>query len=85
MLLGYGNMCSINGQVLKLVLMYIEEEFDGGLSLSSNNLGGTIPHEVVFLDKLEWLILWGSYVGGTIPNELSKLRLLEHCQLNWAF
>jgi len=44
---------------------------------SGNNLGGTIPRELVFLDGLQHVHLNGNGMGGTIPNELGQLMMLR--------
>ncbi|KAI8925186.1 hypothetical protein BC831DRAFT_462118 [Entophlyctis helioformis] len=48
-----------------------------GLSLSNNNISGSIPSELGQLPRLEKLLLRGNRLSGPIPDTLSKLLFLQ--------
>ena len=47
------------------------------LQLQDNNMAGTIPPELQYLDQLELLYVDGNSLSGTVPAELGRLRKLR--------
>ncbi|KAL7546889.1 hypothetical protein ACHAWF_010218 [Thalassiosira exigua] len=52
------------------------------LDLNSNNLGGSIPPEIGYLNSLEQIHLWGNNLVGSIPDTISKLVNLHTIYLD---
>ncbi|MDQ3141318.1 MAG: T9SS type A sorting domain-containing protein [Bacteroidota bacterium] len=53
-----------------------------GLSLSNNNLNGTLPAEIGNLSELRNLYLFGNRISGIIPDGIGQLILLENLILD---
>ena len=53
---------------------------------ANNNLVGTIPEEIQFMDRLEILSLQFNkdLGGGTLPFSFSKMDMLSHIGLQWC-
>ena len=54
----------------------VENNRVGNISLSENNLIGTLPAEIGLLDSLKNLVLWGNQLSGQIPSEIGNLSRL---------
>ena len=55
------------------------------LILPSNNLKGTIPHEIRFLENLEYLNLeFNKGITGTLPPALQDMTYLKQLMLQWC-
>ena len=54
-----------------------------GISLSWNNLNGTLPNEMGDLTYLKRINLQGNNISGTIPATLSGLTGLEYVLISW--
>ena len=52
------------------------------IDLSSNNLIGKIPEEIVLLDGLVNLNLSWNHLSGVIPNKIGEMRSLESLDLS---
>ncbi len=46
------------------------------LSVSGNELTGTMPPELGDLEQLHWIFLWGNQLSGSIPEEIGDLERL---------
>lgn len=47
------------------------------INIPDSNLKGSIPSEIVMLNDLVQLIMWGNLISGEIPDELYSLKSLE--------
>ncbi|CAD6258614.1 unnamed protein product [Miscanthus lutarioriparius] len=52
------------------------------IDLSSNNLIGEIPEEIVFLDDLVNLNLSRNHLSGVVPNKIGEMQSLESLDLS---
>jgi len=52
------------------------------IDLSSNNLTGEIPEEIVFLDGLVNLNLSRNHLSGVVPNKIGEMQSLESLDLS---
>lgn len=52
------------------------------LSLTENNLSGTLPAEIGDLNYLEEIVLWDNVLTGEIPTEIGNLNNIEGLYLN---